>query len=271
MRQVTPHVFFIARTEVRKKEMREWLDHIGADQYVIEDGVTGGEQLTQVAGKRCYMSFQANLNQNLTRVRTDMTEFIDNILKVGHGSVMTHAWYSFGIEGVSRVFTGEMNRHSVGTGISEGSMRFIRFDDIPWVRTEILNIEKYPPLSVQREKVEKTIALFNKAFTQDEENYKEFGDIWKEELSPTSKFKIKKTLTSLGRRIIGMGVATGGIWSGNLRSLRHIFTMRCDEAAEEEILQVGCMLLAKMKEHEPIVFNDFELVNGFWKPKYYKV
>lgn len=271
MHSVTPKVFFIARTESVKSEMRDWLNHVGADQYVLEDNVTGGEQLVQLAGKRCYMSFQPGLNPNVTRVRTDMAEFIDNILKVGHGSVLEHANYSFAIEGVSRVFTGEMNRHRAGMAISEGSMRYIRFDDIPWVKTPILDLSTYEPGTSNYDKAQATINLFNKAFLQMEENYGEFCDIWKDELAPESKFHWKKTLTSLGRRIIGMGCATGGVWTGNLRALRHIFTMRCDAAAEEEILLVASLMLEKMKIAEPTFFKDFELVDGYWKPCYRKV
>ena len=73
------------------------------------------------------------------------------------------------------------------------------------------------------------------------------------------------------RRIIGMGVSTGGVWTGNLRALRHIFTMRCSESAEEEILLVANLMLEKMIEEEPSFFSDFEKVNGFYKPKYNKV
>ncbi len=273
MRAVRPKVFLIGKTTVEYAGARAWIDDIGANQYEFEDNVTSGEQLTQLAGKRCYMSFQPGLNPNISRVRKDMADFIENILKVGHGSVLEHVTYNFAIEHVSRVFTGEMNRHRAGMAISEGSMRFIRFDDIPWVQTEILRLENYEgdELAALREKIKMTIALFNNAFEQDERNYRMFETIWEDELAATSSFTQKKTLTSLGRRIIGMGVATGGVWSGNLRALRHIFTMRCDAAAEEEILEIASLMLLAMQKAEPLIFGDFEMVNGYWQPRYRKV
>ena len=73
------------------------------------------------------------------------------------------------------------------------------------------------------------------------------------------------------RRIVPIGVATGGVWSGNLRALRHIFTMRCSPAAEEEICLIGSLMLKKMMESEPLIFGDFHLVDGYWTPKYIKV
>jgi len=109
------------------------------------------------------------------------------------------------------------------------------------------------------------------AFQHAEEYYKQLVYIWWEELSEKSKFKFKKQITSMMRRIIPMGIATGGVWSGNLRALRHIFTLRCSAAAEEEILLVATAMLTIMQKEEPVIFGDFKIVDGHWSPKYVKV
>ena len=272
MREVTPHIFLIGKTMPDREEIRRWLDYIGADQYVIELDVTAAEQLVQVCGKRCYMRFQPGLNPNLTRIRTDMTEFIDNILKVGHGSVLEHASFNFAIESVSRVFTAEMNRHRAGMAISEGSMRFIRFTDIPFWRPNSLRVNEKDPYIINQKR-ELSWQIFKDAIEYAEVKYGQLVELWKDELAPTSKdFHMKKHITSMMRRIIPIGVATGGVWSGNLRALRHIFTMRCSPQAEEEILEVGCLLLERMMKTEPTFFADFEKDgDGFWRPQYIKV
>src|SRR6185312_802422 len=78
--------------------------------------------------------FQPSLNPNLTKVRKDMVEYLDNVLKQRHGSVLEHAVFTYAVNGCSRVFTGEKNRHRVGTAISERSMRYVRMDDLEyWV------------------------------------------------------------------------------------------------------------------------------------------
>lgn len=270
MRVVSPRVFLLEKPEVQVHAAREWLDHIGAHEFEINASATGGESLVQLAGKRCYMSFQPGLNPNIERVRTDMAEFIENILKVGHGSVIEHANYTFAIENVSRVFTGEMNRHRAGMAISEGSMRFIRFTDIPfWKPTSLCINDDDPEPIKERKRI--TWEVFKEVIGKVEQSYKLLEELWATELSPTSSFKEKKHLTSMFRRIVPMGVATGGVWTGNLRALRHIFTMRCAPAAEEEILLVASMMLDTMIEAEPLFFADFEKVNGYWQPKYRKV
>ena len=85
-------------------------------------------------------------------------------------------------------------------------------------------------------------------------------------------FHYKKTITSMMRRLVGMGVATGGVWTGNIRALRHVIAMRCSAAAEEEILHVFSRVVVMIKEKEPLMFGDFEKNDkGFWVPKYAKV
>ena len=128
-------VFRIGHTVVDKDEVQRWMDHIGATEFEIpeDEAITDPALLIALAGKRCYMSFQAGLNPNVTQIRKEYVDYFDNILKSGHGSVLEHSVYNFAIEGVSRVFTAEMNRHRAGWAISEGSLRFIRFgENIPY-------------------------------------------------------------------------------------------------------------------------------------------
>lgn len=271
MEHVEPTVFLIASTKVNFPQTRLWLDFIGADQFFLsdEDKTEMGALLVQLCAKRCYKSFQVGLNPNITRVRDDLTAFIDNILESSHGTPLEHASYSFAIENISRVFTAEMNRHRAGTAISEGSMRYIGFESIPyWVPNCFRDDEKDDD-EIRLAK-EKSREIFRKAFSQDEENYRELLRIWDYD-EKVKKFSEKKILTSAFRRIIGMGVATGGVWTGNLRALRHIFQMRISPHAEEEIYLVASIMLQKMIESEPIIFQDFYCEDGEWKSKYYKV
>jgi len=292
MRNVEIEVFPVARTVVNREAVQRWLDYLGANNYDIphESMVTDPALLIALAAKRCYLSFEPGLNPNVTKVRKDLTEYLDNILKSGHGSVLEHSSYSFAIEGVSRVFTGEMNRHRAGVGISEGSMRYIRFNDIPsWLPTSItlteneqhlldtvqpgseMKDETYQAYMLAKKK-QASQEVFKKQYAVTELHYQTLEDIWKDELAPTSKFHGKKQITSMMRRIVPMGVATGGVWTLNIRALRHVIALRASEAAEEEIAFVFGKIAKIMAETEPMMFGDFEQsAEGFWTPKYRKV
>lgn len=140
-------------------------------------------------------------------------------------------------------------------------MRFIRYTDIGyWLPTSLRDADG--DSAATRE-------VFRCAFSDMEAYYAELCEIWEEELAPESKFASKKHITSMMRRIIGMGVATGGIWTLNIRALRHVLELRCSAAAEEEILgQIGAVMVAS----ECNLFGDFAVTKeGYFVPKYHKV
>jgi thymidylate synthase (FAD) len=276
MSNVNIEIFNIGRTEADREQVRKWLDHLGADGYAIpEEGmVSDPALLVALASKRCYLSFEPGLNPNVTKVRSDLAEYLDNILKSGHGSVLEHSVYTFAIEGVSRVFTGEMNRHRAGWPVSEGSIRYIRMhDDICWWLPASLQPDMSKPIGDGLEDRKfRSRQVFNRAFKQMAENCAELLDIWKMD-EGNRDFKYKKRVTSCLRRVIGMGVATGGVWTGNLRALRHVIALRADEpAAEEEIFHVFSRIGKIMMEREPAIFGDFSAdEHGSIVPKYRKV
>src|SRR5688572_10027416 len=79
---------------------------------------TDGERLAEFAGRLCYMS-QRNPANRSTR------EYLENIKKQGHGSVLEHATYSLLLEGVSRSLTHELVRHRAGFAYSQLSQRYV--------------------------------------------------------------------------------------------------------------------------------------------------
>jgi thymidylate synthase (FAD) len=269
-------VFNIGRTVVDPGEVSRWMEYIGAkdfDQYPPR--VTSPAFLIALAAKRCYLSFEPGLNSNVSRVRSDYMQYFDNILSSGHGSVLEHAVYSYAIEGVSRVFTAEMNRHRAGWAISEGSLRFIRLDkDIPyWMPLSLReNLNDDPDLAGRKFT---SRHLFNWIFERTEEAYKDLLKIWDME-EGDKNFDYKKKVTSCLRRIVPMGVATGGVWTGNIRALRHVLALRTDPSAEEEIAHVFTKIGNDIVTREPMLFQDFHQEfpgenRGPWIPAHRKV
>lgn len=276
----------IARTAIDEDQVYQWLDTIGAQEYNLpDDNVTDEEINIGLAAKRCYMSFEPGLNPNVTKVRKEWHDYFDNILKSGHGSVLEHSSWTWAIEGCTRVFTAEMNRHRAGVGISEGSMRYIRLTDIPYWEPPSIQGEEWDEagayiqgLSPESDTSSLTLdqkravtrAIFFSAFCDAEFWYRTLLDLWKEELE--QDFSMKKKLTSMMRRIIPIGVSTGVVYTINMRALRHIITMRSSPAAEEEIATVASIIAKEMSQSCPNLFGDFRQdENGYWRPEYVKV
>lgn len=261
-------VFKVAETRVNRAEVQRWLTSIGATAFEIPVEATPAEAVCSCAGRRCYLSFQKGLNPNVTKVRNDLFEYFDNILKSGHGSVLEHATVTFAIEGLTRVATGELNRHRAGVAISEGSMRYIRFDDIPFWMPGSLRASAD---DTDKERAQKAASreIVCDVLSAVERGYRELCKTWDVE---NSSFGAKKKLTSLFRRIVPMGVSTGGVWTFNMRALRHIIALRSHPAAEEEIALIFGMIGHTMSQDEPAIFGDFtQDDHGFWVPTYKKV
>ncbi len=265
-------VHVLARTRVDREAVRAWLDDLGADEFEIpsEETVTDPALLVALAAKQCYLAFQPGLNPNVNKVRKDMVVYLDNVLKQKHGSVLEHSVFTFGINGCSRVFTGEMNRHRAGVGISERSMRYIRYDKIEFWMPECFREVPGDTLEIAEKKL-RSRAVLQAQFESQEKMMADFAAIWKDELDPKSTFHQKKVLTSAFRRGIGMGIATGGVWSLNLRALRHVIALRTEEGAEEEIVHVFKKIGRIMIEAVPEVFGDFKEVDGALVPEFWKV
>jgi thymidylate synthase (FAD) len=267
-------IFMIGQTGVNAEEVERWLEHLGVNLETFqwpENEISSPEFLVALAAKRCYMSFEPGLNPNVTRVRREYVDYLENVLRQGHGSVFEHAFYNFAIEGVSRVFTAEMNRHRAGWAISEGSLRFIRFDkDLPyWLPLSIREDPNDDPDLADRKRA--TRAVFDRVFRYVEDSYGELLRTW-DLPEGHHNFTYKKHVTSCLRRIVPLGVATGGVWSGNLRAVRHVLARRTDEAAEEEIFHGFSRLGDEMIAAAPTTFSDFERApSGGLAPRYRKV
>jgi thymidylate synthase (FAD) len=267
-------VFRIAHTVVDREAVQDWLGDLGANEFEIPspEAVHDSALLVALAAKQCYMAFQPGLNPNVNKVRTDMIEYLDNVLKQKHGSVIEHATFTFAINGCSRVFTGEMNRHRAGVAISERSMRYIRYTakDIGFWMPECFREEEVDSTEIKNKKKESR-DLLTDMFTSQGDAMEKFANIWKEELEPSSTFHLKKVLTSAFRRCVGMGIATGGVWTLNLRALRHTIALRTDPSAEEEIVHIFKKIGAIMLKELPEIFGDFKEENGALVPGYWKV
>src|SRR6185295_14823789 len=79
---------------------------------------TDGERVAEYAGRLCYMS-QRNPAGRTT------AEYLQNILRQGHGSVFEHAVYVVLVEGISRSCSHELVRHRAGFGYSQLSQRYV--------------------------------------------------------------------------------------------------------------------------------------------------
>jgi len=247
MKIIEPEVFLIAYTQMDEMLVREWLEEIGGIKVLDHLSGDDGEQLVELAGRSCYKSFDAKLNPNINKVRTDSKQYHNNILKSRHGSVLEHATCTFAFENTSRIFTHELVRHRSGMAYSQQSLRYVRLDKLScWV----------PDLIAENKEA---MQVFEEMFNKCEWAQKELARIY--DIENIKDFHTKKQLTSAFRRVAPMGLATGIVATFNLRALRWIIQMRTAESAEVEIRKVFCEVYEIARDKWPYLFQDFETVD----------
>ncbi len=255
MIKTRPSVRLVAKTEIDHEEMRSYLEEIGADEYVEKELLSceldDGSELVRFAGKMCYNSFVPGLNPNVTKVTEGGRDYVANILKQAHGSVLEHVTGSFLCTDVSRVLTHELVRHRVGIAYSQESLRYVRLTDLrfwmPSVFDQLLGGDRGAEI--------KTIV--ESAILQMESKQVEMANL--AEIDGLT-FADKKKLTSAFRRIAPMGLSTKILFTANVRTLRHLILMRTSLGAEEEIRIVFDAVAGICKTIWPALFQDFEPV-----------
>ena len=263
MEFVEPEVYLIAETKIDHDQVKAMLSSVGGDiaskwfSKTEQASKSEGELLTEVAGRICYKSFGVGLNPNVTKIRENSRDYIDNTLSKGDGSIFEHATCTFAFLNVSRVFTHELVRHRAGVAISQESLRYVRPTHLKfWLPPELQGKKKEVKAIV--EQMEGNYRDLEKSYGWDQMN-----------------FDVKKRITSALRRLIPDGMATSMVWSANHRTIRHVITMRTAEGAEVEIRHVFDKVARLMKERFPLIYQDFEFTElddktRSWRPKYVK-
>jgi thymidylate synthase (FAD) len=261
MKSVQPEVFLVARPQVDYDQLAAYLREVGGEQWLerLDRGdLDDAQNLVELAGKLCYRAWEPGLNPNVVRVRNDHEEYLQNILKQAHGSVLEHVSFSFVLHNISRVATHELVRHRPGVAISQESLRFVRLEDIPfwfpdWARDDAELMKRATGLLEQMEEFQRWMAGH---FGLDNEGV---------------PFSEKKHKTSFMRRFAPDGVATGLLWTANIRTLRHTIEARTDAGAEEEIRLVFGKIAELVRAEAPALFGDYTVEDGTWKPRWRKV
>lgn len=262
MRETTPSVHLVAKPSIDTAGMRAYLSDVGGDPWLDrrEDDssreLNDAQLLIEFCGRVCYRSWEPGLNKNVTRIREDQHEYLGNLLRSLHGSVLEHANYTFVFRNVSRVFTHELVRHRAGSAFSQESLRYVRLTDIGF---------RVPPaLEPVREQVLDLV-----------EHLEEFQVSAAQSLGLDEEgipFSVKKEITSALRRLAPIGLSTDIVWTANLRTLRHVIEMRTSSGAEEELRMVFDRVAALMSVEAPSLFQDFtRRPDGSWVPAYRKV
>lgn len=202
---------------------------------------TDGERLAEFAGRLCYMS-QKNPANRATR------DYLENIKKQGHGSVLEHANYSLLLEGVSRSLTHELVRHRAGFAYSQLSQRYVDESEANFV---------VPPAIVGEDSLQEEwrtqIDAAQKTYVQLVEHLMEkYGWVG-------DKVHRRKMAREAARGVLPNSTETKIVVTANARAWRTMLELRSSEGAELEIRRCAIAMLKLLQGESPAFFSDFEI------------
>lgn len=195
------------------------------------------ERTCAIAGRLCYSAVGIEeLTEKMTTEK--IKDILTRIIKSGHLSVLEHASFSFGIEGVSRALLAQLTRHRVAS-FSVQSQRYVKFKN---------GVDFVTPNTIAQKP--ELLKEYNEFLKISEQYYKKFVDAG----IPAED----------ARYVLPNASSTKIVLTMNARELRHFFALRCCNRAQWEIRAMSCQMLKLAKEVAPILFETAgpNCVNG---------
>lgn len=187
------------------------------------------EKICATAARLCYSA--SGIDEIAEKFTDDkIKDLLDRIISSGHHSVLEHASFTFGVEGVSRALLAQLTRHRIAS-FSVQSQRYVKFNK---------GIEFVVPPSVKK----------------NPDAYLKYKNFMKAAESLYKDYLDAGIAAEDARYILPNSCATKIIITMNARELRHFFALRCCNRAQWEIREMSCRMLNLAKKEAPVLFSD---------------
>jgi len=159
----------------------------------------------------------------------ELKAILEQVMNLGHTSVIEHASFTFAISDVSRSLTHQLVRHRIAS-YAQQSQRYVNLNEPNYVT---------PPKIAQDKKMKEAYE-------------KTMNNIWSE----YNKLLKMGIPAEDSRYILPNATCTNIIVTMNARSLLNFFELRCCQHAQWEIRQLANKMLQEVKKVAPIIFKN---------------
>src|SRR5687767_3494335 len=244
------HIFHEPRVTLLARQ-----EYVGAPHIKWEsDTDVPGQALAEFAGRLCYLSFGPDAGieggHKLIAGRTSNSDYLGNILKVRHGSVLEHAVWTFLIEGVSRALTHELVRHR-HLSYSQLSQRYVDESEVAFVLP--------PEIRPDTEAYE----IFTRSCARANDDYRELLERVEEQVKdePSATLR-RKRARQTARSLLPNAAETKIVVTGNARAWRHFIELRGSPSADTEIRRLALVVLRALQQEAETLFADYRVVRA---------
>ncbi len=184
------------------------------------------EQVVAAAARLCYVD--ASIEHLLGQSPEQAAKLLQKILDLGHFSVLEHAAFSFGIEGISRACSHQLVRHRIAS-FSQQSQRYVSHEQ-PLASVVPGSIAAQPALQES----------FEQHMQASHELYLEL--------------MAAGVPAEDARFVLPNAAATKLVMTMNARELHHFFVLRCCRRAQWEIRAMAREMLRLARQAAPLLF-----------------
>jgi thymidylate synthase (FAD) len=153
---------------------------------------------------------------------------VQRVIGYGHESILEHASFTFGIEGISRACSHQLVRYRIAS-FSQQSQRYITFDNCAYVAPQSIKDKGYE--GVYREQLELQAFAF-------------YDELLHAGVPPED-----------ARFVLPNAATTKLVMTMNARELRHFFTQRLCKQAQWEIRELAEAIHTICIDKAPILFE----------------
>jgi thymidylate synthase (FAD) len=244
------HILREPRITVLARQQYDGASHINWSS----DSEVPAEEVAEFAGRLCYLSFGPDAGfeggHKLIPGRTSNLEYLGNILKVRHGSVLEHAVWTLLFEGVSRALTHELIRHR-HFSYSQLSQRYVDESDVAFVLPPEI-ADGSPAFDVWKRSCERSLDDYRTLLGLIEDQVRD---------EPSATLR-RKRARQTARALLPNAAETKIVVTGNCRAWRHFIELRGSPSADSEIRRLAIGVLRIMQEESPGLFGDYRITRN---------
>ena len=187
------------------------------------------ERTVALAARLCYSPVDIDeLQKKISSA--DIRNFLEKIMSLGHQSVLEHASFTFGIEGISRVTTHQLVRHRIAS-FSQQSQRYVSHSE-RFAAVIPPTIAARPDLLARFESQLATVCTA-------------YADMVAAGIPAED-----------ARYLLPNAAETKIMVTMNGRELLHFFELRCCERAQWEIRAMAVEMVKLVKAVAPVIFGN---------------
>lgn len=273
----SPKVYLIARPQVVKEGLDEFLQDHDFRWPTPTDGVKDAELLVEICGRQCYQSFgnKAGSKTNFRYIQNLIGRLPDGSWRDGaaHGSVCEHPCWSFIVTGSGRGFSAEQIRHRSGWAYSELSTRYVDMErekeEGTWEPgfclppmaqlSEATSVAMTQMLKDSQNKYIQMVEMVER----DLKNRKDFMDALSGVSEKERDRLLRKAARGAARDVLPLATEAIMVMSANARALWNCIVLRGNEHAEAVIRQVYVQLAKIMEKEMPALFHGIKYSKGW--------